>query len=279
MKKIGFIDYFLDEWHAEQYPEWVSKASGGAMKVAYAYGRIDSPTGAANAEWCAKKGIELLDSIEEIVAKSDYLIVLSPDHPEFHWELSQLPLQSGKPTYIDKTFAPDRVTALALFDLAAQHGTPMYTSSALRFAKEYAETDRSEIQTITSVGPGKFENYSIHQIEPIVSLMGSSPKRVMSIGTANSPALLIDFGYGKQAEMRHFGWECPFSMVLNYASGNAKVLKVASDYFGNFIQNLITFFETSKPVVDKAETIAIISIIEYGRRAMETPYQWVELPS
>ena len=96
--------------------------------------------------------MSLPPTIEEVVERSDYLIVLSPDNPEFHEELSQLPLQSGKPTYIDKTFAPDRETAIRLFDLAAKHGTPMYSTSALRFASEYRELDRSDIQTISAWG-------------------------------------------------------------------------------------------------------------------------------
>jgi hypothetical protein len=279
MKKIGFIDYFLDEWHAQQYPEWIEQASGGSMKVVYAYGKIDSPSGTPNAEWCSARGIELLGSIEEVVEKSDYLIVLSPDHPEFHEELSQLPLRSRKPTYVDKTFAPDRKTALALFDLARQHGTPMYSSSALRYAAEYVEADREGIETIASIGPGKFENYSIHQIEPIISLMGSSPKRLMSIGTANSPGLLIEFADGRQAEIRHFGWECPFSMAVNYSSGHAKLMKVETDYFASFTRNMITFFETGKPMVDETETVAIITIIEYGLKALQKPFEWLEIPS
>ncbi|AJY74305.1 hypothetical protein [Paenibacillus beijingensis] len=279
MAKIGFIDYFLDEWHAEKYPEWIESATDGKMKVTYAYGKTDSTTGLSNADWCEKKRIQLLDSIEAVVEQSDYLIVLSPDNPEFHEELSALPLQSGKPTYIDKTFAPDRKTALRLFESANHHGTPMYSTSALRFATEYIETDKQGIETICSVGPGSFSNYSIHQIEPIVSLMGSEPKRVMYIGTPKSPALLIGFADGRQATIHHFGWECPFSMVLNYDSGNTKLLKPESDFFGLFIKNLITFFETGKPVVDPSETIAIATLIEYGHKAAKNPYQWLELPS
>jgi len=278
MKKIGFIDYFLDEWHAEKYPEWIEEASDGRMKVVYAYGKIDSPNGRSNAEWCRGKGIELLGSIEEVVERSDYLIVLSPDHPEMHEELSQLPLRSGKPTYVDKTFAPDRETALALFELARGHRTPMYSSSALRFAAEYDGMEREGIETIASVGPGKFENYSIHQIEPIVSLMGSGALRVMSVGTPVSPALLVEFDGGRQAEIRHFGWECPFGMVINDASGHAKLVKVESDFFSSFIRSLIRFFDTGIPAVDEAETVAIITIIEYGLKAMATPHRWVDLP-
>lgn len=43
--KIGFIDYYLDEWHANNYPEFIRKASGGKAAAVYAYGHIDSPKG------------------------------------------------------------------------------------------------------------------------------------------------------------------------------------------------------------------------------------------
>ncbi|WP_422657451.1 hypothetical protein ACK8P5_17020 [Paenibacillus sp. EC2-1] len=279
VKKIGFIDYFLDEWHANKYPTWIESASGGMMKVTCAYGMIDSPHGRSNAQWCEDHGIELHSSIEEVIQESDYLIILSPDHPEYHEELAQLPLRSGKPTYMDKTFAPDRGTAIALFNTAREYNTPLYSSSALRFASEYTEIERKGIETICSVGSGSFNNYSIHQIEPIVSLMGTEATRVMFIGTANSPAMIIEFSNGRQATINHFGPECPFTLTMNYDSGEARVAKPESDFFGSFIARMLAFFENGEPAVDPAETIAIITIIEHGLKAMHTPYQWIELPS
>lgn len=277
MKKIGFIDYYLDEWHAQQYPEWIRQASGGEMEVAYAYGKIDKPNGIRNADWCRERGIQLLDSIEEVVAKSDYLIVLSPDNPEQHEELAALPLQSGKPTYVDKTFAPDRAAAMRLFALAERHGTPLYSSSALRFEAEYAGADRQGIERISSIGPGKYANYAIHQIEPIVSLMGTEAQKVMSIGTESSPALLIEFSGGRQAEIRHMD-NSPFSLAVGYASGAYVSLKAESDFFSAFIHNMVNFFRTGKPTVESRETIVIVTLIEYGFKAMQTPFQWVKLP-
>ena len=41
--KIGFIDYYLDEWHANNYPEWIKEASGGEMTVGYAFAETASP--------------------------------------------------------------------------------------------------------------------------------------------------------------------------------------------------------------------------------------------
>lgn len=277
MKKIGFIDYYLDEWHANQYPDWIKQASGGTMKVTCAYGKVDSPNGRTNADWCREMGIELLPTIQAVVDNSDYLIVLSPDHPEIHEELSLLPLQSGKPTYVDKTFAPDRETAIKLFGWAAKHNTPLYSSSALRFAPEYMEARGNGIDTLLSQGPGKYANYAVHQIEPIVSLMGVGAKRVMSIGTMQTPALLIDFTDGRQATFLHIQ-NSPFLLTLQFESGHSARIAAEADFFAAFIDNLVQFFQTGISTVEPEETIMVITLIEYGLKAMQTPYQWLDLP-
>lgn len=277
MKKIGFIDYFLDEWHANHYPNWITEASEGRMEVASAYGLIDSRDGLSNDEWSRKMGIRLLGSIEEVIEQSDYLIVLSPDHPEQHSRLSRLPLCSGKPTYIDKTFAPNRRTAVQLFELAEQNGTPMFSSSALRFAAEYENQHREEITAISSIGPGEFDNYAIHQVEPIVSLMGTGVERVMWIGSDRSPALLMEFEGGRQAELRHFRGDCPFAMTMSDPRDHVHQVKIESDFFASFTKKMVRFFDTGVPEVDPAETIAVITILEYGKKARQIPYQWITL--
>lgn len=279
MKTIGFIDYYLDEWHANHYPEWIAEASNGRMRVAYATALKDADNGLSNRAWCDKNGIQWLDSIEAVVEKSDYLVVLSPDHPEQHERLAELALSSGKPVYVDKTFAPDRAAAIRMFERAERYGTPMYSSSALRYAEEYVRAPKDGIAVIHSVGPGSYDTYSIHQIEPIVSLMGTDVRRVMAIGNEASPALLYEFSDGRQASIRHFGWECPFTLTVQYRSGNAAVLTPKSDFFASFIRDLVRFFETGEPAVDRRETIAVITMIEYGSRAVQNPYQWVELPA
>ncbi|NOU65403.1 hypothetical protein GC096_15320 [Paenibacillus sp. LMG 31461] len=278
MKKIGFIDYFLDEWHANKYPEWIEQASGGTMKVAYAYGMKDAPNGRDNATWCQEMGIELLPTIEAVVENSDYLVVLSPDHPEFHEALSLLPLQSGKPTFVDKTFAPNRLTAIKLFQLAAKHSTPLYSSSALRFAPEYVEASGKEIDTLCSQGPGQYANYAVHQIEPIVALMGTEAQRIMSIGTRQTPALLIGFSHGRQATLHHIEGS-PFLLAMHFEDGSSARITAQSDFFASFIRNLVQFFRTGISTVEPAETIEVITLIEYGLLAAQTPYHWIELPS
>ena len=85
-KKIGFIDYYLDEWHSNNYPKMISEQSGGRYEVALAYAEVPSPRpgGRTNEKWSADMNIPLETSMDELIEKSDVLIVLSPDNPEQH---------------------------------------------------------------------------------------------------------------------------------------------------------------------------------------------------
>ena len=90
MKKIGFVDYYLDEWHANNYPEWIEKANGD-FKVTYAWAEIEHSlaTGASTDEWCERMNIQRIDTIEELCEKSDYIVVLAPSDPEKHLEYAK----------------------------------------------------------------------------------------------------------------------------------------------------------------------------------------------
>lgn len=277
MKKVGFIDYYLDEWHANNYPQFIHNASNGRYEVCCAYAEIDSPHGGLTTEaWGKKYGIEILKSIDEVIEKSDVLIVLSPDNPEMHEKLTELPLKSGKLVYIDKTFAPDRATAERIFANADRHGTPCYSSSALRFSSELAEIDCDRIHTLVTEGPGVYEIYSIHQIEPIVTLMRSRATRVMYTGTPEIPSMIIEFADGRHAHMRQC-LNMPFKVAAIDSENRAEVKEIKSDYFGLFIEALIGFFDTGVSPVPHEQTVDVIAIREAGLRAMTTPFVWVEV--
>ena len=62
-KKIGFIDLYISEWHANNYPAWIKKACeefGYDYSVAYAWAEdYVSPTDGRNTdEWCEAFGVE-----------------------------------------------------------------------------------------------------------------------------------------------------------------------------------------------------------------------------
>lgn len=278
MKKIGFIDYFLDQYHAENYPNWIREASGGEMEVAYAWAKMDRPGGKSNRQCCKETGMELLPSPEEVIERSDCLIVSSPDNAEMHEELCRLPLASGKPTYVDKTFAPDRETARRIIQMAEVGHTPFFSTSALRFSKEYTGLKKDGIEAIHSRGPGHFDNYGIHQLEPIICLMGAGVEKIMFVGTANTPAFVLRFRDGRTATMSQLGWECDFSLAINYEGDHAVVLQGASDFYQQFIVQLVQFFKDGVPKVRAEETLQVVTILEYGQKAMKDPDRWITLP-
>ena len=177
MIKIGFIDYFLDEWHANNYSKFIKQKFGDEFKVAYAYAEIDKPNGKTTDEWCKEFDVERCNTIAEVVEKSDCIIVLSPDNPERHLDLCREPLASGKRVYVDKTFALTKDIAQQIVDIGEANNTAFFSTSALRFASELADVPRDGICFINSRGPGRFDTYAIHQIEPIVVLMGSNVER------------------------------------------------------------------------------------------------------
>ncbi len=278
--KIGFIDYYLDEWHANSYPEMLAKASGGEITVGSAYGQIASPiTGMTTAQWCEKFGIKEAKTIEEVIEENDALVVLSPDTPEQHPALCRLPLASGKRTYIDKTFATSKAAALEIFANAEAHNTPCFSTSALRFANEIKAADKNGIDFIGARGPGLFSNYAIHQVEPIVTLMGSDVCRVMGIGTERAPGLLIEYKDGRRATMNCYGWggACPFNFQLKYTDDRIANIPDCSDYFDNFIVELVDFFRTGDVKVAHAETVAIMGILEKGTMALADTEHWYEI--
>lgn len=277
MQKIGIIDFFLNNYHANNYPKWFGKYSKGEMAVTCAYALQDDPEGGlSNKKWSQMHNIPLVASIEEVIEQCDCLMVLAPSHPETHEELSRLALTCGKRVYIDKAFAPDLETAKRMFALAETYQTPCCSSSALAFVSEYEKIDRERIQVLSSKGGGSFEVYAIHQFEPIVALMGQKPVRIMSIGTALFPSFIIEFENGNLAKTEQF-MNAPFEMYAGYTDGSHEVALVESDMFKNFIFRVIEFFKTGKPVAEPWQTMSVIGLLDGARQAQKEPFGWVRI--
>lgn len=274
---VGFIDYYLDEWHANHYPQLLQQKSGGRLKVAYAYGMIDSPiTGKTSKQWCQEFGVQHCETIEEVVEKSDVLIVLSPDNCEMHEELCKKPLMSGKRTYVDKTFAPDKKTAEAIFAVAEAHHTPCYSTSALRFASEYEALAGQNIQAAAFWGPYDLETYSIHQLEPMIMLMQGDVKRVLAQQANGWTQICLEWSDKRVASLTCTGKDGAFWTNIDLEQGN-RIFEITSDNFGAFIENLVSFFEGEDIPVTHSETIMIMAVREACLKASRQPGTWIEV--
>ncbi len=277
MYKIGFIDYYLDEWHANNYPRMLKESSHGEIEVAYAYGQIPSPlTGKTSEEWCQEHGITQCESIADLINKSDAIIVLAPDNCEKHEELAHLALLSGKKTFIDKTFAPDKKSAEAMFRLGEAHQTPCYSASALRFAAEYQAHQGKRVTAMSTWGPNEIDTYSIHQLEPIMMLMQGPVRRVLALTQDKWTNLLLEWQDGRCATVFCSGGDAAFTANICLDTGSEN-MEITSDFFTAFIENLVNFFRTGEIPVSPQETIAIMAVREAALKAEKNSGVWVSV--
>jgi len=204
MKKIGFVDYFISEWHANNYPAWIDRIAaemGVDYKVAYAWAELEtSPVdGKTTAEWCEKFGAEPCATIDELCEKSDVIVILSPSNPETHLRYAEAVLKHGKRTYIDKTFAPNAKTAKEIFALGEKYGTPFFSTSALRYATELDVVDAPDSLLVTG-GGSNLPEYFIHLGEMVVKKMGAV-KCVKATANGSQWIIQAKTASGKDATM------------------------------------------------------------------------------
>jgi predicted dehydrogenase len=284
VKKIGFIDYYIDEWHANNYPTWIRDSRlGKEFEVALAWDEIHPDGRISLDEWCAREGVTKASSIEQVVAECDALVVLSPDNAERHEDLADLPLRSGKPVYIDKPIAPSLAAAQRLFDKAAAHGTTMMSSSALRFNEPLqtalAETLAGQkVNYVATEGPGVFHIYAIHQIEMLVMALGTGATHVLQNGNGVAKQMLIRYADDRRASVT-LAPGMDFRVYAAYGEEQATIIPSMGDFFPRFIDDMLEFFKTGVTKIDPSETLEIAALIEAGQTALGTPDIWVPVPA
>lgn len=275
MKKIGFVDYYISEWHANNYPKWIESAAenlGVDYKVAYAWAEMDvSPVDGKDTDtWCAEKGIERCATITELCEKSDFIIVLAPSDPDKHLGYAEAVLKYGKRTYIDKTFAPDFATAKKIFSLGEKYGTPFFSTSALRFATEL--DSYKNCRQIMTLGTGSnLPEYIIHQVEMVVKKLGCGAETVSAESIGEKTRLHITYGDDRDAVMT-FGPSLPFALFMMGGERDGErplYTPVTSPYFNDLIADILRFFETGTVSFDTAETLEVMKIREGAVRAAE----------
>ncbi|MBR2427780.1 MAG: Gfo/Idh/MocA family oxidoreductase [Lentisphaeria bacterium] len=280
-KKIGFIDLFIDEWHANNYPGWLRESPlYDQFELAYAYEVKANPNGRNLVQWCKDFDMIPAASIEEVVEKSDCLFVLAPSNPEVHEQLAELPLKSGKPLYIDKPFAPSRAAAERIFALADAHNTPMFSSSALRFGDELIQA-RKDLAgkkpecVITCGGGGSLDEYAIHQLEMIVSVMGTGAVKLMRSHGILGDSIHIRYADGRQAVANYYpSFGFTISMGGDFPMVNQPT---QSRTFNNLLDSIMTFFAGGPNPVDRAETIEIATLLEQSILAKDKDGIWIDL--
>jgi predicted dehydrogenase len=203
-------------------------------------------------------------------------VVLAPSNPETHMDLCRRVLPFGKATYVDKTFAPDLKTALAIFELADQHRTAVQTTSALRYTavqKKVRDVGREHLRHMVAWGGGSsFGEYAIHPVEMVVSCMGPAAETLMRRGSAEYSQVLVNFSGGRSAVINVYTkGNTPFAAGVTSDDGTELVTVDGGTLFTNMASGILDFFVAGKALIDREESLTVRKILDASAKpeAME----------
>ena len=279
MKKIGFVDYYISEWHANNYPAWIKAAAekiGAEFEVAYAWAEknVSLFDGKTTDEWCGAYGIQKCETIEELCEKSDCIMILAPSNPETHLGYAEKVLKYGKRTYIDKTFAPDFETAKKIFALGEEYHAPFFSSSALRYSAALA--DLSDTKTVTTFGGGSnFEEYAVHQAEMVIAALKKEPLAVKAQAQGKQYILTVQLD-GADATMV-YSPDLPYAMSNENKNGERAYKTSGKGHFPALIEDILRFFETGEISFDTKETLAVMKLREAAIKATAKNGEWIQI--
>ena len=279
MKKIGFVDFYISEWHANNYPAWIKEVcdeNSFDFELAYVWAEQDiSPVdGRSTAEWCKEFGAEQCATVEELCEKSDVIFILAPTNPEKHLPYAKAVFPFGKPTYVDKTFAQNLCEAKEIFALSEKYGTPFFSSSALRYEK--ALDDVADCRNITVFISGRtVDEYIIHDVEMVVKKLGIGADKVMCV--KNGKQMFFHLGYAddRSACLVYAPFGLPGSTIMQSADGNGATVNSRSKIFNELIADILRFFKEGNVSFDTAQTLEAMKIRDAVLSSCDQCGEWI----
>ena len=92
-KRIGFVDYKLDNFHANTYLKAIRetlKDRGYTVAGCHALEESEGKT------WATKNNVRYFSTAEDLNEHADYYCILAPSNPETHLDLCRRVLPIGK---------------------------------------------------------------------------------------------------------------------------------------------------------------------------------------
>jgi hypothetical protein len=278
--KAGIIG--LDTSHVVAFTQLLNnpKATGVLSRVrvvaAYPGGSMDIPDSRNRIEGFTKTlrdkfGVEIVDSIDELLKKVDVVLLESVDGRP-HLEQVKPVFRAIKPVFIDKPVAGSLADAVAIYRLAKESGTPCFSSSSLRFSPGIRSV-RSDpkfggVLGCDAYGPCSLEPhhpdlfwYGIHGIETLFTIMGPGCEAVTRTTTDNAEFVTGKWKDGRIGTYRGIrkgktGYGATvFGKEMVGPSGR-------NEGYEPLLVEICKFFESGEAPVTAEETLEIYAFME-----------------
>jgi hypothetical protein len=277
-KRIGIIG--LDTSHSIAFTASLNgkdvneKFKGYKIVAAYPRGSQDIKSSTDRipkfTEDVKKSGVEITSSISELLSKVD-AVMLETNDGRPHLKQALEVIAAKKILFIDKPIANSIEDAKAIFDAAKKNNVPVFSSSALRFAKGPLEIQNGKIGKVIGAdvySPAHLEKthtdfywYGIHGVEMLLSIMGTGCESVTRFYRDNMDVVVGSWKDGRLGTFRGLR-----TAKLGYggsAFGENGITEISHDHSNDdILLRVIDFFETGKPPVTEAETLEVCAFIE-----------------
>jgi predicted dehydrogenase len=275
--RVGIVG--CDTSHVIAFTEAINKPSATGVlakckvTIAFPGGSPDLPASRDRIDGFVRelreRGIEIVDSIEEVAERSDAILLESVDG---RVHLAQFrAVARGKPVFIDKPAAASLADVLAIFRHADETNTPCFTSSALRFCDEVQALagDKSvgEIVGCETASPLHIEPshpdlfwYGVHGVESLFAILGRGCESVARTDSDSSTVVVGKWSNGRIGTYRGIKKGGPYAATV-FGSKNVAHRAGFSGY-GPLVEKICNFFITRKEPVSREETIEMFAFME-----------------
>jgi predicted dehydrogenase len=265
-RRIGLVDLYLDNYHANVF---LQALRGPLASRGFTVAGATGTRTAESRAWAEKNRVPFFETDAELNGAVDFFMVLAPSNPEVHLDLCRRILPFRKPTYVDKTFAPNHDIARQIFALADEHGTPIQTTSALRYTNVQDEVRKAGAPVehmVTWGGGSSFDEYAIHPLELLISVMGHEAIGLMRRGTPERAQLLMEFTGGRTGVVNVFAkTNTPFAASFTTEKATRHVEVNAAKIFVNNQSAILDFFAAGKPNIDRRESLTLMRLLDAAR--------------
>jgi len=277
-KRIGIIG--LDTSHSVAFakalngPNPSATYTGFTVTAAYPRGSrdIESSTKriAGYTEDVKKLGIEIVGSIEELLGKSDFILLETNDGRP-HLEQAIKVIRAGKTLFIDKPVAGSLSDAIAIYETAKKYKVPVFSSSSLRYMETVQEVIHGKIGKVLGAdafSPATLEKthpdlfwYGIHGVEILFAVMGLGCKELVRINSADTDIVVGSWQDGRTGTFRGTRTGTHDYGGTAYGEKGNQVLGPFKGY-DNLLDQIIGFFKSGVPPVSSEETLEIYTFME-----------------
>lgn len=240
---------------------------GGSHDIPESKDRLEKFT----AELKEKYGVEIVDSVEELVKKCDVVFLESVDGRPHLKQLMPV-LKAGKPVFVDKPMGGSLLDVLLMFHHARTLKVPIFSSSSLRFSPLTHNVKKNlkigDVLGCMTHGPCPIEKhhpdlfwYGIHGVEPLFTIMGPGCKTVTRTHTEGTDVVTGVWQDGRVGTYRGIrdGKKDYGSLVFG-----SKGIESSSGSGGYepLLAEICKFFKSGVPPVSAEETIEIFAFME-----------------